>query len=329
MKGAVRVGIVGAGPMGRLHARTVSRAAERGEGCVLASIVDRHRGRAEALAAEFGAEATNDLAAAVDELDAVIVAVPTRSHFTLGRRLLERGLDLLVEKPLAGTVAEAEALRRLAHEREAILQVGHVEWFNSGWREAARLAGEARSISVERLNPPGSRGLDIDVVQDFMLHDLDWVARLLGEEVIELEAEGRRVENDGFDEAEARLLFRSGCRVHLRASRTHPERRRIVRIEGERGRATADLLTRRVVRFEPRDPESTGSLQQSDPCHEIDPLAAQWTDFIGACVSRSDPETDASVGVATLRLVERVREAITIAEGKGSPPGDDDPAFSW
>ena len=324
----MRVGIVGAGPMGRLHAKTVSRAAERGEGCVLASVVDRHLGRAERLAAEFGARATSRLDDVTDELDAVIVAVPTASHAPLGRSLLDKGLDLLIEKPLATTVSEAEALCRLASERNVILQVGHVEWFNPAWREAAGLAGKARSILVERFNPPSRRGLDIDVVQDFMLHDLDWVMRYLGEEILELEARGRCVENEGYDEAEVRLVFRSGCRVRLRASRLHADRHRIVRIEGERGCATADLLARRLVTFEPRDGEPAASRRSAaapDAGGRVDPLAAQWHDFLRACGSRSDPETDGRVGMMALGLVDRVRAAI--ADAKGRSPRDDDPAL--
>jgi predicted dehydrogenase len=265
--------------------------------------VDRHRGRADAVVNEFGGQASNDLEAILGDVDAVIVCVPTSAHFSLTELLLERGIDVLVEKPLAGSVAEGEQLARLARDEGRILQVGHVEWYNHGWRHAAQLAGTPRLIEVERLNPQSDRGLDIDVVQDFMLHDLDWVTRLLGDEIVDLEAQGRCVINDKLDEAEAQLRFRSGCRVRLRASRVYSERRRIVRIEGSEGTATADLLTRKVQ----------GAGSNGDPTR--DPLEMQWIEFSDSLRSRKDPETDASVGVEALQIVDRVRKSIAAPRG--------------
>jgi predicted dehydrogenase len=294
----VRVGIVGAGPMGRLHARTVSKIAALDGTCVLESVMDRHAGRAEAVAAEFGSQAFTDLGEAISKIDAVIVCGPTSTHHSLTSWLLKRGLDVLVEKPLAATIAEAKQLAVQANTYDRILQVGHVEWYNTGWREAARLAGSPETIEVERLNPDSDRGLDMDVVQDLMLHDLDWVARYLDDEVVEVKAQGRCMHHSGLDEAEAELLFRSGCRVRLRASRVFPDCRRIVRISGSQGSAVADLLTRRV--------EGAPASSISSP----DPLQAQWRDFLTSIHERKTPNADALVGVAALELVERVREAI-------------------
>jgi len=309
----IRVGIIGAGPMGRLHARTVVRSAEHEKNCTLAVVVDRHDGRAECVAKEFGARASSDLEAVLEELDAVIVCVPTSGHFSMTEFLLERGLDVLVEKPIAGSVAEGQKLEVLARERGCILQVGHVEWYNRGWRDAARRAGIPRIIEVERMNPPSDRGLDIDVVQDFMLHDLDWVTRLIGEEVVELEAEGRCVVNDKLDEAEARLRFRSGCRVTLRVSRVHSERRRRVRIEGSDGVATADLLMR------------PAQGPRSESHSEGDPLQAQWADFLESLQSRRNPAASAAVGVRALEIVDRVRDSIV--QASGSSDREDDSAL--
>jgi predicted dehydrogenase len=288
--------------MGRLHARTVSTIAALDGTCILASVMDRHAGRAEALAAEFETQAFTDLGKAIFEIDVVIVCGPTSTHHSLTSWLLKRGLDVLVEKPLAATVAEAKQLATLAAACDQILQVGHVEWYNQGWREAARLAGVPETIDVERLNPESDRGLDMDVVQDLMLHDLDWVVRYLKDEVIEVKAQGRCVHHSGIDEAEAELFFRSGCRVRLRASRVFPDCRRIVRISGSDGSVAADLLTRRVE-----------GLPESDVAGP-DPLQAQWRDFLISVRQRTRPDADASAGVAVLELVERVREAI---EGRG------------
>ena len=284
--------------MGRLHARTVSRVATAEGRCVLASVVDRHSGRAKAVAEEFGSSASTDLATVLPEVDAVLVCVPTGEHFGLAKFLLEQDRDLLVEKPLAASVAEGKHLAELAKGRGCILQVGHIEWYNQGWRDAIDLVGAPETIDVERMNPASDRGLELDVVQDFMLHDLDWVTRLLGEEIVELKAQGRCVLHDKLDEAEVELEFRSGCRVRLRASRVYEVRRRIVRISGSNGSATGDLLTRRL--------EGVSGAAGQGP----DPLESQLRDFLDAIRSRENPDADAAVGVAALEIVERVRDAI-------------------
>lgn len=301
---ATRVGVVGAGVMGGLHARTIVRATERGAPARLVAVVDRHRARAERIAASLGATASDDLVAVLPTLDALVVAVPTRGHAAVAIAGLEAGLDLLIEKPLAPSVEAGRALVERARSYGRILQVGHVEWYNTAWREAAQRAGRPKRIEIERLSPPIDRGLDIDVVQDYMLHDLDWVTRWVGEDVVEIEATGRRVTSPGLDEAEALLRFRSGCTARLRASRVHSERLRRLRVDGSAGHARANLVLPVGNATEAGD----GSLR-SRPA-EPDPLARQWAAFLDAVQSRKAPENDGRVGIAALELVERVRSAI-------------------
>lgn len=302
----LRVAVVGAGPMGRLHARTVARSAARDGDCMLAAIVDRHHARAASLAAEFGGEAVDGLDRLRD-VDAAIVAVPTAAHVDTALRLLEAGLDLLVEKPLALDVAHGEPLVARAEALERILQVGHVEWYNPLWRDALERAGRPSRICVERLQPASERGLDVDVVQDLMLHDLDWVTRSVAEEVVAFEARGAARAGGALDVARVELRFRSGCVASLRASRVHATRRRALEIEGSRGRVEVDLLV--------------GSPAKSDPARP-DPLAIQWRRFVDAVSKRERPENDGRVGLAALRWVERVRASIR-ASGAGEIGADD------
>jgi len=306
-----RVGVVGAGPMGRLHARTVRRLADRGHPCQLVRVFDRHVGRAEVLAAETGAAASNHLDAFAEQVDVVIIAVPAAAHLDLSKALLDRGLDLLVEKPLAGSVAEAESLIEAARRADRILQVGHIEWYNPSWRQAVSQVGTLSRIEVDRLQPSSTRGRDIDVVQDLMLHDLDWTLRLLGGAVSSLEAWGRCVEADQLDEAEARIRFESGCVVCLRASRVHRLRRREARIQGSAGFRTADL--------ESGGAESTDRATLCAGKGEgRDSLESQWLDFLEAIRSRKAPVNDGRVGVDALRWVDRVRDAISTGTGSSS-----------
>jgi len=292
-----RVAVVGAGPMGRLHARAVARRSAAEGDCALEWVVDRHLARGLSVSSEFGGRATDGLTECLGHIDTAIVAVPTASHAEVVSVLLEAGIDVLVEKPMTGDVDRASGLVELARARGRVLGVGHVEWFNAGWRAALAQAGVPRVIEVERSSPPVERGLDIDVVQDFMLHDLDWVRRCIGNEIVRVNASGRRVCNEGLDEASAELEFEGGMIARLRASRVDSERRRVVRVEGSEGAVEVDLLVG-------VDGGTGDAVVQAGR----EPLDLQWADFLGACRSRLAPENAADTGVETLRLVERVRQ---------------------
>jgi predicted dehydrogenase len=301
----LRVAVIGAGPMGRLHARTVAASAARDGDCALVAIADRHAARASRLAAEYGVAAVEELRG-LPAADAAIVAVPTAAHLETALRLAEAGLDLLVEKPLALDVGEAMALVEGVAKRGRILQVGHVEWHNPVWRAALARAGRPRRITMQRLQPATERGRDVDVIQDLMLHDLDWVTRAVGEPIETLSAAGRRGERSALDEARVVLRFRSGCVALLWASRVHESRVRSLEIEGSLGSDAVDLLAAPA--------QGSGG---------IDPLGIQWRAFVEAVLARRAPENDGRAGVEALRLVERVRGAIIASEGGAGL--DDDP----
>lgn len=289
----VRVCIVGAGPMGRLHAQKIARVASDGDPSAITAIVDHHAARAREVAQSSGAEVITDLDAAFALADVAVIAVPTASHGSVAERALDAGLDVLVEKPMASEVSEAESLIAHAAARDRVLQVGHVEWYNPAWRAAAAGAGMPRRIEVDRMNPPSARGLDLDVVQDLMLHDLDWVTRFVAEDVVRMTAEGARVESPRLDMAAVQLEFASGCIATLRASRVHSDRRRRVRIVGSESTQTADLL------------QPAGA----------DPLEEQWGAFLSAVRTRAVPENSGEVGLAALKWVERVRAEIATPGG--------------
>ena len=166
--------------------------------------------RARKLGAELGAPATADAAEAFRGADAAIVAVPTSAHFELVRAALDAGLDVLVEKPMTATLAEAEAILELAIRRGRILQVGHLEWFNPALREMRGKIAEPRFIEAHRMGPFPERGTDVDVVRDLMIHDLDILQQILGEEPDRIESIGVPVVTDKVDIANARIAFPVG-----------------------------------------------------------------------------------------------------------------------
>lgn len=287
--------------MGRLHARAVARRAARLGDCVLAGVLDRHANRSERIAVEFG---TCALPVGAFEADAAIVAVPTAEHARVAAPLLAQGLDVLIEKPMTGDAAGARALVELARREDRVLAVGHAEWWNPVWAQALEAAGPPKRVRIVRYHPPTERGLDIDVVQDLMLHDLDCVRRRLGGPIESLEATGRAVANARLDEATAAFTLAGGVRVALAASRVHAEKRRTVEIEGRAGAVVGDLLTGGV-----RAPGASPSPPPASPLR-FEPLDRQLDDFLSACVDRTRPVNDGEEGVATLELVDRVRAEI-------------------
>lgn len=330
----MRVALVGAGPMGRLHARTLSRMADRGVDVCLSQILDRHPGRAAELAEEYGGAVAGDLALLEGCVDAAIVAVPTASHYEVARQLLDLDLDLLVEKPFTSDVDEGQSLVERARAQGRILQVGHVEWYNPAWRAAATRVGRLRRIEVDRFQPPSERGRDIDVIQDLMLHDLDWTSRLINKKIANIEAVGHCDQQGRLEAVEAEIRFEGEGVVQLRASRLHAERRREASLEGSEGRVVVDLDARQDLHQDDRDlhqdegkaGRSVTVSEDSPAASASDPLESQWADFMSASQSRQQPANHGSVGVDALRLVDRVRSSIDSPAGGSSL--DDNSRFS-
>ena len=224
-RSGLRVAVVGVGHFGRHHARILSSL----PGVRLVAVVDIDADRAAAIAAETGAAMETDLAALDDRVDAVTLAVPTESHHAVAVPLLERGVSVLVEKPMARSMVEADALITAAEAGGAVLAVGHTERYNPAVATALPLVRAPRFIEVHRIGTFPARSLDVDVVFDVMIHDLDIILTAVGEEVATIEAIGVAVLTDRVDIANARLRFRSGCIANLTASRISRDRVRKLR----------------------------------------------------------------------------------------------------
>lgn len=218
--------VVGAGEFGRRHMRVI-RQSERAE---LAGVVDIQEARAAAAAAEHGCEAFRDLAALNGRIDAAVVAAPTTAHAEVGCALMEAGIDVLVEKPIASDLVSARRLAETAESRGRILQVGHLERFNpavTALRQAVRLP---LFFEIHRLSPFSPRSLDIDVVLDLMIHDIDIVLSMVGKMPEEIRAAGIFILTPKVDIANVRLAFPGGCVANLTASRVSTERVRKLRL---------------------------------------------------------------------------------------------------
>ncbi len=309
----LRIAVVGAGHMGRRHAQKVAALCEADAGVELGAIVDIDLERAQRLAAEFGARATCDAREAFRGADAAIVATPTSEHLGLVCAALEAGLDVLVEKPMTATLADAETMLALANRRGRMLQVGHLEWFNPVLRETRARIDAPRFIEAHRMGPFPERGTDVDVVRDLMIHDLDILQQILGEEPERIESIGVSVVTDKVDIANARIEFPSGCIANLTASRVSPTAVRKIRFFQRDGYLALDFLARAALSF--RRVATAGSAAAQFETEELafgpgDSLLAQLEDFVSTVRTRKQPAMSGREGLRALRTALRVVEAM-------------------
>lgn len=222
----LRVGVAGAGAMGRNHARVFSLL----EGVELVAIYDQDKKRAEAVAAEFGGVAMDSLDDFSQAVNAATVAVPTIAHRAVGCELMEKEVDVLMEKPIADTLDDAKALIEASQKYGRVLQVGHIERFNPVMRELEDRLSEPRFIEAHRLSPFPNRSIDIGVVLDLMIHDLEIILHLVRSPIESVDAVGVSVMTSREDIANARIRFENGCVANVTASRISPERMRKIRV---------------------------------------------------------------------------------------------------
>ena len=233
----IRVGVVGAGALGFHHTRILRDV----PGAKLVGFHDSSAERAVTVASELGVESYASLDALLDKVQAVSIAVPTPAHFAVAAPALERGLHVLVEKPIAATLDEADALLAIAKRTGAVLQTGHIERFNRAVRGALPYVEAPRFIESDRLAPFNPRGSDVAVVLDLMIHDIDLVRTFVGGGVSTVSAVGVPVLTPFVDIANARLTFDSGAVANITASRVSRERMRKLRIFQQSGYLSLDL----------------------------------------------------------------------------------------
>ncbi len=310
---ALRVVVIGAGHMGRFHARKLAELAASGEPVVLTGVADIDGARARGLAEECGTTAAENAAEFLTACDAAVVAVPTAAHFQVVNDFLKAGRDVLVEKPIAASLAESEALIALAQSGERILQVGHLERFNAALLALKARIARPRFIEVHRLGPFPERSTDIDVVRDLMIHDLDLIQHLLGEEPERVEAVGVPVLTERVDIANARLVFASGCIANVTASRVSPKPMRKLRIFQASGYFSLDLHAQAAVVMTCGSvrggelPEITTERLELSP---EDALRLELLSFLESVRNRCAPEVAPEQAMAALRTATRVIAAM-------------------
>lgn len=310
----VKVAVVGVGRMGGLHLKKYAHL----PGVELVGVHDIDEARLVEVANQFGVKPYQDLSALLFDADAVVIATPTATHYPIGRMALEAGCHVLIEKPVAHTVESAEELVRLAEERKLILQVGLIERFRYSILSEGMDLSHIRFVEAERLSPSLSREASIDVVTDLMIHDLDLVLSLLGDDPSHVSAIGVPVLTDHYDLANVRLEFPGGAVVNLNVSRVSAKPLRKLRIFSRDAYASMDFLHNKVKIFSKLP---TGEIHGHEQEYgELDALLAQSNHFISCIREGSSPLVTGKDGVRALRFAKIIRERIEDRSQWSLPP---------
>ena len=308
----VKVGVFGTGALGRHHARILAQL----PGAQLVGVFDVRPTAAAAVAEEYGCRAfdtAEDLAA---RIEAAVVAAPTRVHADVGCDLLARGLHVLVEKPIASNLEEAERLTGAARRAGRVLAVGHVEYFNPAVQEllgvTIAVLQPPRYLEVQRLGVFSPRSLDVDVVLDLMIHDIQIVQALDPSPVAEVRATGIRVLSDRFDIANARIALESGCVANLTASRVSGERVRKLRAFLPSRYYSLDYQAQEIRGYRLQDGASGRTIAQADLAVErAEPLRRELEGFLAAARGEGGTYVGGEPASRALETALAVSDAIT------------------
>lgn len=307
---ALRAGVFGIGALGRHHTRLLAALPE----AELVGIYDVRREVAEAVGAEHGARIFDSAEALAGEIEVAVLAIPTVQHADVGCRLLERGIHLMVEKPMAATLEEADRLLAAARSGsgpERVVAVGHVEFFNPAVQALLSVRAPARFVEVQRLSQFTPRSLDVDVILDLMIHDLQILHALDPSPVAEVRATGIEVLSPRVDIANARVALESGLVATLTASRVSAERVRKLRVFFPSAYYSLDYREQEIKGYGLGEAEGRRSIVEIElPFERAEPLKRELEAFLAACRGEETPLVDGDQGRRALATALAVTEAI-------------------
>ena len=308
MSEKLKVGVVGVGYLGRFHALIYSRM----DNVELVGVNDSNPEQASSVAAEAGTSALS-LGEMVEQCDAVSIVVPTSLHLEIARPFLEKGVHMLLEKPIEADVAKAEEIVRLARESGTTLQIGHLERYNAGILALAERIEDPRFIEAQRMGGFKARATDVDVISDLMIHDIDIILSLVNSELVSISASGTSVLTDHIDIANARLEFANGAAANVTASRVSREDSRRIRVFEPQHYLSLDFIaqrleTARAVPVEGAEwPEIRTEALDIEP---VKPLDAELASFVDCVINGSQPVVDGPTGLRALEVALQIKEKI-------------------
>lgn len=334
-RSGLHIGVIGVGVMGERHTRVYCTL----PGVATVGVYDADAQRARRVAAQYGARSFASLDAMIGWADAISVVTPTQSHVELALRCMQRGVHVLVEKPLAESVAHAEAIVRAGQEHGCIVQVGHIERFNPTVAQL-RLIPQAKkplAVTIRRMSPFDPRNATVDVIFDLMIHDLDLALDLFGSEIAEMQAYGLRARTEEIDHAVLNFSVHDGPLVTIVASRVTEQKVRHIEIVADGHYIEADLLNKRISIHRHTTPHYTTttdtvtyrqeSLIEQIHVPAIEPLALELDHFLSCVRTGARPVVSGEDGLRAVMYAAKVRELVQMRAARPRVPAIPIPAM--
>ncbi len=313
----LRVAVVGAGYLGKFHAEKYAHL----DGVELVGVVDTDPATANIVAGKFDVAAYTDHRDLLGKVDAVSVVVPTPAHFAVSRDFLEHDVDVLIEKPMTSTLEEADELIRIAESQGLIIQVGHLERFNSAVVALKDILKRPLFIESHRLSTYKPRGTDVSVVLDLMIHDIDIILNFVRSEVTDIRAAGVSVISDHVDIANARLEFASGCVANVTASRISLKNERKIRLFQRDAYISVDFASHEITVIRQEAQPKTDALIPGMDINQLcfthgDALDDEIRSFVRAVARRESSEVTGQMGRDALRVALSIMDQIRATTGR-------------
>lgn len=299
----INVAVIGAGRLGSAHARVYSEIPHAN----LMGICDIEHSKAESIAASFQTKAFFSHSELLDKTQAVSIAAPTKAHFQVAKDFLLAGVNVLVEKPFTTTLSEADELLKIAKKKKLIVQVGHIERFNSAFQAIKDICQEPKFIEVHRLSGFPGRCLDVGVILDLMIHDIDIILGLVNSPVKRVEAVGINVLTEFEDIANARVTFKNGCVCNLTASRISDESMRKIRVFQKNTYISLDYKNEEADIYRKDGDKIT---KESVWVKKEEPLKKEIASFLECVSSNKRPLVSGKEGREALRVALKIQNLI-------------------
>jgi predicted dehydrogenase len=328
----LRMAVIGVGHLGKEHARILATLPE----VELVGVADVNAEQVQAVARRCNTRAFTTYWPLLNLVDAAAIAVPTVYHHAIASEFLQRGIPLLVEKPLASNLEQAQELAELAQQSQTFLQVGHIERFNPAFEELQRRPLQPKFIESQRLGPYTGRSTDIGAVLDLMIHDLDLLLALVQAPVRSVEAIGAALFGGNEDVVTARLTFENGCVANLTASRASPRPLRQMRIWAPEGYVHLDFARRHLTLVQPTEPLRQNGLamcrlepglfsahyqSREIDCNRGDQLTRELQDFIHCVQTGTQPRVSGAEGRDALAVAARILDSVHTHQWNGHADG--------
>lgn len=299
----IKVGVVGTGYLGSLHAKIYKEI----KSCSLESLCDLDKTRLGRISSELSVQSFTDYRELFDKVNAVSIAVPTKLHYKVARDFLKHNIHVLVEKPFTNNLKQADSLIKLAKNKKLILQVGHIERFNSAFSSTKQLVKNPYFIECHRLSLFPNRSLDIGVVMDLMIHDIDIILGLVNSPIKKIEAVGVNVLTPYEDIANARITFKNNCIANLTASRVSDEVMRKIRIFLKNSYISLDYKNEQAFIYKKRGYRIT---KEKIPIEKEEPLKKELSSFINCVLNHRQPIVNGEVGRQALAVALKIRKQL-------------------